>query len=288
MTASIAIQRPPKLHHDVHYVLRLADTCLIASHRLSEWAGHAPVLEEDIALANMALDQLGQARALLTLAGQAHGEHHGLAFDEDQLAFLRDERDYFNVTLAELPHSDSGASGGASMPGDFAFTVLRNHALATWWQGMWGQLASTSSHAQLAAIAAKALKEVRYHEQHAADWVVRLGDGTDDSAQRMQAALKRMVPYVAELFVDDDVDASAVKGRLGPAWSSMRQPWMQAMRDVYAQAQLPWPSAWDAGDDAAAPKRFVSRGRIGQHSEHMGYILSTMQQLQRSHPGGVW
>ena len=153
--SSIAIDARP----DVQYLLRLGDTCLILAQRLGQWCGHAPILEEDIAMTNMALDLVGQARALLTRAGQLEGRAH----DEDQLAFLRDERDYFNATLAELPR------------GDFAFTVLRNAMAATWLRLMWERLVQ-SSDAELAAIAAKALKEARYHEQHAGDWVVRLGD----------------------------------------------------------------------------------------------------------------
>jgi ring-1,2-phenylacetyl-CoA epoxidase subunit PaaC len=274
MTASITLHRTPP----VQYLLRLADTCLILSHRLSEWAGHAPVLEEDIALSNMALDLLGQSRALLTHAATLEG--HGL--DEDQLAFLRDERDYFNATIAELPN---GTQGGPSIPGDFAFTVLRNHALSTWLHLMWQRLAASSTDKHLAAIAAKAVKEARYHEQHAADWVVRLGDGTDESARRMQAALTRITPYLAELFDSDDVDAAARSQGLGPAWSELREPWLAAVREVYADARLAMPVGLEAPGGGT---RFLSTGRRGTHSEHMGYILATMQHLQRAYPGGVW
>jgi ring-1,2-phenylacetyl-CoA epoxidase subunit PaaC len=161
---------------ELDYLLRLADTCLILGQRLGEWCGHGPILEEDIALSNMALDLIGQARALLTHAGQRAAR----AFDEDQLAFLRDERDYRNPTLAELPR------------GDFAFTVLRNLMLSTWLKLMWERLRD-SSDAELAAIAGKALKEARYHQQHAADWAVRLGDGTDESRRRCEAALATLM-----------------------------------------------------------------------------------------------
>jgi ring-1,2-phenylacetyl-CoA epoxidase subunit PaaC len=276
MTASITLKRTP----NVQYLLRLADTCLIQSHRLSEWAGHAPVLEEDIALANMALDLLGQARALLTHVGRFEGQ----AFTEDQLAFLREERDYFNVTLVELPNGDHG---GPSIPGDFAFTVLRNHALSTWLRLMWERLAAESSDAHVAAIAAKAVKEARYHEEHAADWVVRLGDGTDDSAQRMQRALARMSPYLAELFDSDAVDQAASNQGLGPAWGDLREPWLDAVHEAYAEANLSLPIVSQGRNDANA-KRFVSTGKQGTHSEHMGFMLATMQHLQRSFPGGVW
>ena len=157
MQASITLPADPKLQ----YLLRIGDTCLILGQRLGEWCGHAPILEEDIALANMALDLIGQARGMLTLAGEQCPQD----YDEDQLAFLREERDYRNPTIAELPR------------GDFAFTVLRNTLLSTFLKLLWERL-QDSSDTELAAIAAKALKEARYHQQHAADWLVRLGDGT--------------------------------------------------------------------------------------------------------------
>ena len=240
------------------YVLRLADTCLIQSQRLAEWCGHAPVLEEDIALANMALDLLGQSRALLTHAGRG-------AFDEDQLAFLRDERDYCNPTLAELPR------------GDFAFTVLRNLVLSTWLKQMWQQLlASTDS--ELAGIAGKAIKEARYHQQHAADWVVRLGDGTEESARRLREAMRQLWPYTAELFEGDAIDAHAAATGLGPNWAALHEAWWAELAPVLRAAQLDVP--------AATP--FRSHGKAGRHSEHMGFLLAEMQHLQRSFPGAVW
>jgi ring-1,2-phenylacetyl-CoA epoxidase subunit PaaC len=257
MTASIAL----KADAGARYVLRLADTCLVWSHRLSEWCGHAPVLEEDIALANHALDLLGQARALLTHAGRLEGQ----GFDEDQLAYLRDERDFVNVTLAELPR------------GDFAFTVLRNFALSSWALLMWRHLAS-SCDAELAAIAGKAVKEARYHREHAADWVVRLGDGTEDSALRMRAALDRLWPYTNELFDSDEVDRVAADTGLGPDWASLREAWLADMEAVCSEARLRLP-----------PKSaYRSEARRGRHSEHMGRLLAEMQVLQRSHPGGRW
>ena len=166
--ASIQLDRSPA----VQYLLRIGDTCLILAQRLGEWCGHAPILEEDIAMTNMALDLVGQARALLTRAGELEGRQH----DEDQLAFLREERDYFNLTLVELPR------------GDFAFTVLRNAMVASLLKLLWERLAA-STDAEVAAIAGKAVKEARYHQQHAADWIVRLGDGTEESRARMESAL---------------------------------------------------------------------------------------------------
>jgi len=257
MQASIQLPDDPKLR----YLLRIGDTCLILAQRLGEWCGHGPIIEEDIALSNMALDLIGQARGVLTLAGGQCPQD----YDEDQLAFLRDERDYFNATLAELPR------------GDFAFTVLRNLMLSTWMKLLWNRLRD-SSDAELAAIAAKALKEARYHQQHAADWLQRLGDGTAESRRRVEAALAKAWPYVAELFEPDAVDAEAVAARLGPPAESLREPWLAEMAAVFGEVHLALP----------AEGRFRSTGRQGVHSEHMGYILAEMQTLQRSFPGGVW
>ena len=241
------------------YLLRIGDTCLILGQRIAEWAGHAPVLEEDIALSNMALDLIGQARAVLTLAGKASGH------DEDQLAFLREERHYYNPTLVELPR------------GDFAFTVLRNTMAATLLVLLWEAL-QKSSNAELAAISGQALKEARYHQQHAADWVVRLGDGMDESHRRAQAAVDALWRYTPELFSGDAVDLHADKTGLGPAWGALHQQWQAQMDAVLQAATLVAPK------DSA----FISTGKRGVHSEHMGYILAEMQHLQRAYPGGVW
>ena len=261
MTASIHLTKTPQ----AQYVLRLADTCLILGQRLAEWCGHAPVLEEDIALANMALDLIGQARALLSHAGRLTAGD-GAAHDEDQLAFLREERDYFNPTIAELPR------------GDFAFTVLRNLMLATLLKLTWERLAASSTDAELAAIAAKAVKEARYHQQHAADWVVRLGDGSDESHRRCEAALPELWRYAAELFDADAIDDAAQADGLGPRWADLHADWAAEVGAVLAAATLT-PPAWG---------KFRSSGRRGQHTEHMGYLLAEMQHLQRAFPGGVW
>ncbi|WP_457355898.1 1,2-phenylacetyl-CoA epoxidase subunit PaaC [Roseateles sp. P5_D6] len=248
------------------YVLRLADTCLIHSQRLSEWAGHAPVLEEDLALPNIALDLLGQARALLTHVGKLEGAGR----DEDQLAFLREERDYRNVILVELPNAAASPSDGGGGR-DFALTVLRNTAMAIWLELLYGRL-QTSLDAELAGIAAKSIKEVRYHRQHSGDWVVRLGDGTEDSKARMQAALNVLWPYFNELFAADGVDG------VGPAWNELEPEWRARWATLMAEATLTLPR-----ESAMQP-----RGIDGIHSEHMGHMLATMQHLQRMYPGGVW
>jgi ring-1,2-phenylacetyl-CoA epoxidase subunit PaaC len=258
MQASIALDA------DVHqqYLLRIADTCLILAQRTSEWCGHGPVLEEDIALANMALDLLGQARALLAHAGTLGGTR----YDEDQLAFLRDERDYRNITLVELPR------------GDFAVTVLRNLLVAGFLKALWTRLAEASSDAELSAIAAKALKEARYHQQHAADWLLRLADGTAESRRRVESALALLWPYTAELFEADAVDEAARANGLGPAWAELREPWLAELAPLFDAAQLAMP----------APTAFRSTGKQGRHSEHMGFLLAEMQHLQRAYPGGAW
>jgi len=268
--AAHAVTVAPTMTPTVQYVLRLADTCLIHAQRLAEWCGHGPVLEEDIALTNMALDLLGQSRALLTHAAHLDGQGH----DEDQLAFLRDERHFLNLTLAEQPlRRSSGPAGG----GDFADTVLRNFLLATWLKAVWSALAGSTDDT-LAAIAGKALKEARYHQQHAADWVVRLGDGTEASARRMQAALQRAWPYTREMFADDDIDAHAAASGLGPARSTLQAAWQTDVQAVLHEAQLQLP----------ADTPFISTGTQGRHSEHLGYMLAEMQSLQRQFPGGRW
>lgn len=257
MQGSIQVSANPS----VRYLLRIADSALIHAQRTAEWSGHAPVLEEDIALSNMALDLVGQARALLAHAGRVEGS----GYDEDQLAFLREERDYRNVTLVELPR------------GDFAVTVVRNAVMATFFKLLWERLA-TSSDAELAAIAGKAVKEARYHQQHAADWIVRLAGGTEESRRRVERALADQWPYMPELFASDAVDTYAAEARLGPRWGDLREAWLAEMAQVLDEAGLAQP--------AATP--FLSTGKTGVHSEHMGLILAEMQHLQRAYPGGVW
>jgi ring-1,2-phenylacetyl-CoA epoxidase subunit PaaC len=257
MQASIQVSKDPA----VQYLLRLGDTCLIHAQRLGEWCGHAPVLEEDIALTNIALDLVGQARAVLTHAGQLQGN----SFDEDQLAFLRDERDYLNLTMVELPR------------GDFASAMIRNLALATFLKLLWERL-TLSVDKELAGIAGKARKEARYHQEHAADWVIRLGDGTEESKRRSQDALQRLWPYAAEIFEADAVDEHAANSGLGPRWGDLRDAWLAEVGAVLKEATL------DIPNDSP----FRSSGKHGRHSEHMGFILSEMQYLQRAFPGAVW
>jgi ring-1,2-phenylacetyl-CoA epoxidase subunit PaaC len=245
----------------VDALLRIADTSLILGQRLSEWCGHGPVIEEDIALTNIALDLIGQARLLLTRAG----EIEGCGRDEDALAFLRDESAYRNLSIAELPNADFGR------------TILRNLFVAAWQVPLWEALRASRDE-QLAAIAEKSAKETRYHLQHAADWTVRLGDGTDESRGRMQRAVDYLWPYTAEFFADDDADRAAHAAGLAPLPSSLQAAWEGLVLPVLSEATL------------AVPPRtpFLSHGRRGRHSEHMGHLLAPMQALQRAHPGANW
>lgn len=249
--------------HTAHfeYVLRLGDSALILGQRLSEWCGHGPVIEEDIALTNAALDLLGQARLLLTHAGALEGRGR----DEDALAFLRREHEYRNLTICELPNVDFGR------------TILRNFLFAAFQLPLWEALAS-SGDAQLAAIAAKSAKEARYQLHHAADWTVRLGDGTEESHARMQRALDDLWPYTAEFFAPDPVDAAIEAAGIGPAWSSLAPAWEREVLPVLESATLAVP--------ARTP--FLSRGKQGRHSEHLGHLLAEMQYLQRTYPGAKW
>ena len=261
MSSTIHVSREPA----VQYLLRLGDTCLILAQRLGEWCGHAPVLEEDIALTNMALDLIGQARGVLTRAGELEAKLGGMAHDEDELAFLRNERDFFNLTLVELPR------------GDFAVTVLRNFAVATFLKLLWHRLAASNDD-EVVGIAAKAVKEASYHQQHAGDWVLRLGSGTEESRRRLQEAVDALWPYMPEMFEADAVDEHAAGVGLGPRWADLQADWMAEVAPVLQEA----------GVVAPAVRAFRSTGKTGVHSEHMGYILAEMQHLHRAHPGGVW
>lgn len=243
------------------YLLRLADTSLILGQRLSEWCGHGPVLEEDLALTNVALDCIGQARLLLSHAGVVEGQGR----DEDQLAFLREEGRYRNLTLVELPN------------GDFGATVMRNFLLTAWQAQVWASLADSSDRA-LAAIAEKSAKETRYHVSHAADWTIRLGDGTDESHGRLQSALDRLWPYTAEFFVADAVDDAVAAASIAPLCSTLEAGWLATVVPVLEEATLTVPGR----------SPFRSRGKAGVHTEHLGHLLAGMQHLQRAYPGGQW
>ncbi len=245
----------------VEYVLRIADSSLILGHRLSEWCGHGPVLEEDIALTNVALDLIGQARSLYTHAGALEGNGR----DEDQFAFTRTEGQFRNVSIVELPNDD------------YASTILRNFLYTTFQRELWAAL-QISADARLAELAAKSSKETQYHVQHASDWTIRLGDGTVQSHARMQRALDALWPYTAEFFSASATDDVAAGAALGPAWSKLEGGWQKAVLPVLDIATLQLPER----------VAFLSNGKEGLHGEHMRDLLAEMQHLQRTYPNCKW
>ncbi|MFO0461842.1 MAG: 1,2-phenylacetyl-CoA epoxidase subunit PaaC [Burkholderiales bacterium] len=254
----------PSFHID--YLLRLADDALVLGQRLAEWCGHGPLLEEDIALTNVSLDLIGQARLLLSHAGRLEGRGR----DEDALAYFRDEREFRNCTLVELPNGEAAHD-------DYATTIVRN-LLASALAVPRYEALSTSADTELAQIAAKSVKEARSHLRHAADWTVRFGDGTDESKRRAQAALDRLWPYTNEWWVTDAVEREAAKAGIGPTLAELKPAWDATVDAVLAKATLARP----------ADVPFVSTGKLGVHSEHMGFLLAEMQTLARQHPGASW
>ena len=243
------------------YTLRLADNALVLGHRLSEWCGHAPVLEEDLALANMALDLIGQARSFYSYAGAVEGRGR----DEDALAYLRDTREFRNVLLVEQPN------------GDFALTIVRQLFYAAFARPYFERLA-LSADATLAAIAAKAEKEMAYHLRHAAEWTIRLGDGTDESHNRAQEAIEELLPYTGELFESDQVERSLIDAGVAPDSASLQPLWNNAIQEVLTEATLTRPR----------DSFMQTGGRSGKHSEHLGHLLAELQFLQRAYPGAKW
>ncbi|MEN0061253.1 MAG: 1,2-phenylacetyl-CoA epoxidase subunit PaaC [Myxococcota bacterium] len=256
----------------VQTLLRLGDNALVLGHRLSEWCGHAPVLEEDIALTNIALDLVGQARAWLTHAADVEGQGRS----EDDLAYLRDGLQYRNVLLVEQPNGPtSGGSSGRG--GDFGITIARQWLFDTWHHLLLERL-THSSDPKLAAIAARARQEAIYHHRHSAEWVVRLGDGTEESHARMQAAINALWRFTGELFTPDDIDQAAASEGLTPDLTTLREPWVARIDEVLAEATLQRPDdGWMA-----------TGGKQGEHTEHLGYLLAEMQHLQRTYPGARW
>lgn len=243
------------------YTLRLADNALVLGHRLSEWVGHAPVLEEDLALGNMALDLIGQARSFYAYAGATEG----MGRDEDTLAYLRDAGAYRNILLVEQPN------------GDFAMTMGRQLLYAAFAQPLFARLAG-SRDAQLGAIAAKAEKEMAYHVRHAAEWIIRLGDGTDESHARAQSAVDELWPFTGELFEIDQVERALMEAGIAVDPAPLKPEWDRTIDTVLAEATLARPhDGW-----------MQSGGRGGRHSEHLGHLLAEMQFMQRAYPGATW
>lgn len=248
---------------DAHgqYVLRLADTSLVLGQRLGEWVGHAPALEEDLGLANIALDLIGQARLLLTYAGELEGRGHS----QDDLAYLRDQSEFLNLTLAEQPN------------GDFGQTIVRQMLLDAFQLELYAAL-QQSADRRLAEIAAKAIKETRYHFRYSAGWVVRLGGGTEESHARVQCALDRLWRFTREFFVTDEIDVAMASTGVAPHLADLAPRWSARVDEVLQEATLQRP----------ADTPYPWHGKCGQHTEHLDYLLAEMQSLHRAHPGAAW
>ena len=245
----------------LHYVLRLADTALINGQRLGEWCGYAPSLEEDLALANIGLDFLGRARILYQLACSLDSESR----DEDYYAMCRAEREYQNLLIVEQPNKD------------FADTIIRQYLLAEF-ECLFFTALSTSTHKELAGLAQKTVKECRYHQRHAAEWVKKLGDGTDESNRRIRHALAEAWRFTDEFFDADDLDRSMATDGVGIDLGVLAAPWREAVEALLAEATL------DIPDGVAQ----VSGSRRGVHTEHMGYLLADLQYMQRAYPNLNW
>ncbi len=255
--ASITISETPL----VLYTLRRADDALILGHRLSEWCGHAPMLEEDMALANMGLDLLGQARELYSYAARVEGNGN----DEDKFAYLRDVRQYRNLLLVEQPN------------GDFARTMVRQFFYAVFADLYWRAMMK-SQDATLAAIAAKSEKESAYHVRHSSEWMVRLGDGTEESHARAQTAIDDLWGFTGEMFETDEAERALIDADIAADPVTLRPSWLKMISEIVSQATLTLPkSGW-----------MQQGGRSGRHSEHLGHLLSELQSMQRTFPGATW
>lgn len=250
------------------FCLQIGDDRLILGHRLSEWCGHGPVLEEDIALGNLALDSIGQANAFLGLAAQFEGKGRSA----DDLAYRRDCSDFKNIQLVELPN------------GDFAVTILRQFFYDAFAVPFLEKL-TTSKHPELAGLAAKSLKEARYHLRHSSEWVKRLGDGTEESAKRMQQALNQLYRYTNELFVDSDYCVRLAQQGYGVTFSSVKSAWDECVGSVFKDAHLSRPEVLQ---NAKPVSPFIPQGRLGKHTEHLGHLLAEMQFLPRAYPDAKW
>lgn len=243
------------------YTVRLADNALVLGHRLSEWCGFGPFLEEDIGMINTALDLLGRCRMLYQYAGEVEGKGRS----EDDLAFHRDEREFTNYLLMEQPK------------GDFAYTTVRQF-FADVWNLHFYTLLCDSKDERLAAIAQKVVKEARYHFRHNAEWIKRLGDGTEESHQRMNKALEQTSRFVNEMFEMDEVDVLMLEAGIGVDLAEVKTLWLQSIDEVLTEATLQRPE----------PSYDRSGGRKGMHTEHMGFMLAEMQYIQRCNPGLSW
>lgn len=244
------------------WLVQWGDDALVLGQRLGEWCGHGPVLEEDIALTNLALDLIGQARWLLTRSGECEGKGR----TEDDLAYFRTDRQFRNHLLVEQPN------------GDFAVTLVRHLFYAEFAVRKAESVAQTCNDADIAAFGRKAATELKYHVAHAREWVIRLGDGTAESRRRTQEALVRLAPFCGELFDDTDVDRAAAEAGICPLPSLLRAPWEAAVASCIEEAGVLMPevTAYQRG------------GKVGKHTEHLSYLLAEMQVLQRTYPGATW
>ena len=258
-------------HLPIDYLLHLADNALVLGQRNAEWSGHGPILEEDIALSNNSLDLIGQARLLYQEAAAQIGN----GTTEDTLVFFRDVPDFKNYTLLELPNHPPLAGTSAS-DRDFATTLVRNFLYSALMVLVWDKL-QHAPHSQLAAIAAKSLKEVRYHLRHSRDWLLRMGDGTAESHGRAQAAINHLMPYTQEFWTHSAYESEAAR-TTGLNMASLQSDWNQIVNDALLEATLKRPA--DGG--------FVPKGKHSVHSEHLGFILAEMQSLPRAHPNATW
>lgn len=244
------------------YLLRLADDRLILGHRLSEWCGHGPILEEDIALANIALDDIGHASHLYEHAAETEGEGRG----KDDIVYFRNDVEYVNVKMVELPR------------GDFGFTVARQFLFSAYSYLLYRELKEVEEE-QLAGMASKHFKETRYHLRHSREWVLRLGDGTGESHRRVQQSLDELWTYTDELFYADEVERMLARDNLAVNPSSLKEPWEELVSDVLEEATLEHPD----------PEQYMAEGgREGRHTEHLGHLLAEMQHLRRSYPDADW
>ncbi len=245
----------------IDYTLHLADNVLILGHRNSEWCGHGPVLEQDIAITNISLDLIGQARNFYQYAASLQGN----GATEDTLAYLRDVTAFKNLLIAELPN------------GNWANTIARQFFFSTYQYYLYQQL-QHSHNAELAAIAEKSLKEVTYHVRWSSEWVIRLGDGTDESKEKMQQAINDAWNYTGEAFIAAPYEETILQAGIGADLQRMQQQWQERVDQVLAEATLTKP------DNSWSQKG----GKTGIHTEHLGYILAEMQYLQRAYPGAEW
>ncbi len=249
----------------IDYILHLADSTLILAQRNSEWCAHGPVLEQDIAITNISLDLLGQARNFYQHAAELVSQSTGQLLTEDSLAYLRTEREFKNLLITELPN------------GDWAQTILRQFLFSVYQSLLYKQL-QKSKDAQLAAIAEKSLKEITYHIKWSSEWVIRLGDGTDESNRRIKKAIENLWEYCGEFFMPASYEIESVKGGLGTDPVSLKEAWTNKIAEIFEEATLAIPGE----------TYMQTGGKQGNHTEHLGFILAEMQSLQRTYPGAEW